>query len=559
MNVRDVDLGDAAIWAWMPSPGYGTLYAFKGGTIAVGVTIGGLAEDAALQQAKKLAAGPLGGAGKSGYAYAAPLSAAEARAAATTVQSPASYRGSWMAQTRIVRGTVSRVKVKFGVPPQWMTIYFKESPDAAFVVCSPYPDMFQETVGDLYRLLGKTLEVTGVVEDSMCAGKAGSIRVLVSKAYRVLDLQPRTTERVAVRPVRDSAHTYVGLDICNAGKVDLDALLAKQGGVASTHLAPRDCAHVYEENGATPAFVGFAFADSHGQWGTARRLDLLPDFGIDVLTRADQNVSVRRGSKDVSAHLQLLFRPRNPTCKQPYSEAAHLRWNATASERSVAERHDAEAKTVCESLDYVLNVVAYPDTREVTFEKKCFECPDTHSSAEQRAGEQQVIGTMSKISPMAGGIMAGVAAKEEELDLKESLVGPPEFQRMNWNELNAALAQVRRSGGRPEEMPEYLIIRGTVSRVEVSPPGASEHWVDVYFRESSEQASSALGTIYGAFNACASDAGIFEDMFGPDFRSRMIGQVLEIEGEYQRYYCKGWKGSIRISLAHQVHAVGAPR
>jgi hypothetical protein len=66
MNVRYVDLGDAAIWTW--SPGYGTLHAFKGGTIAVVVAIGGLAEEAALQQAKKLAAGPLGGAGKSGDA-----------------------------------------------------------------------------------------------------------------------------------------------------------------------------------------------------------------------------------------------------------------------------------------------------------------------------------------------------------------------------------------------------------------------------------------------------------------------------------------------------------
>ncbi len=553
MNVRDVDLGDAAIWTW--SPGYGTLYAFKGGTIAVIVAIGGLAEDATLQQAKKLAAGPLGGAGKSGYAYAAPPNAAEARAAATTVQSPASYRDTWMAQTRIVRGTVSRVSVKFGGRPLWLTIFFKESPDAAFVVCSPYPTMFQKTVGDLYRLVGKTLEVTGEVEGSMCAGKAGSIRVLESKAYRVLGLQAQATGRVAVRPVRDSEHTYVGLDICNAGKVDLDALLVKQGGVASTHLAPRDCAHVYEENGATPAFVGFAFADSHGQWGTARRLDLLPDFGIDVLTRADQKVSVRRGNKDVSAQLQLLLRPRNPICKQPYSEVAHLRWKATDYERAVAERHDAEAKPVCETLDYGLNVVAYPDTREVTFEKKCFECPPAPALTELTT--QQVIGTISRISPEAGRIMGGAAAQEGEQALKESLEGPPEFQRMNWNEMNAALAHVHGSGGRPPEMPEFLIIRGTVSRVDVSPPGASWHWVNVYFRESPEQASTSYETSYGAFNVCTSDAGIFEDMFGPDFRSRMIGQVLEVQGDYSRAYCKGWKGGIRVSLAHQVHSVGA--
>jgi len=210
------------------------------------------------------------------------------------------------------------------------------------------------------------------------------------------------------------------------------------------------------------------------------------------------------------------------------------------------------AKTICDSFDYTLNAVAYPDTREVTFEKKCAECPQQQVSPGQRASSQRVITTMSRISPLAGAIMGQEVAREDEQELKESLEGQKECRRMNWSEMNQALASVRPSGGRPEEMPQYLIIRGTVSRVDVSPPGASEHWVDVYFRESLEQASTSFATVYGAFNICTSNAKIFEDMFGPDFRSSMIGQVLEIEGEYQRFYCKGWKGSIRVSLAHQV-------
>jgi len=39
----------------------------------------------------------------------------------------------------------------------------------------------------------------------------------------------------------------------------------------------------------------------------------------------------------------------------------------------------------------------------------------------------------------------------------------------------------------------------------------------------------------------------------------MVGQVLEVEGEYQRNYCKGWKGSIRVTLARQVHLVRAAK
>ena len=69
--------------------------------------------------------------------------------------------------------------------------------------------------------------------------------------------------------------------------------------------------------------------------------------------------------------------------------------------------------------------------------------------------------------------MGRAAAQQEEQELKDPLEGPPEYRRMNWNEMNAALAKVRPAGGRPPEMPQYLIIRGTVSRVDVSPPGVS--------------------------------------------------------------------------------------
>ena len=214
------------------------------------------------------------------------------------------------------------------------------------------------------------------------------------------------------------------------------------------------------------------------------------------------------------------------------------------------------ATTTCDSFDYTLNVVAYPDTHEVTFEKKCFACP--HESTVTPADVRRGVEKISQISPMLGQFaqLAGqVAASGEEQELRESLDGPPESERMNWNGMNKALAFVRPAQGRPPEMPQYLTIRGTISRVDVSPPGASVPWVNVWFRESAEQRSNAFETFYGPFNACASSSDIFEEMFGPDFRTRMIGQVVELEGEFQRYYCKGWKGSIRVTLAHQVHKI----
>ena len=65
---RDVPgFADAALWTW--TPGAGRLDAFKGGTIGVDVMVGGIAEGAALQHAKVLAARALGGAAKTGFAY----------------------------------------------------------------------------------------------------------------------------------------------------------------------------------------------------------------------------------------------------------------------------------------------------------------------------------------------------------------------------------------------------------------------------------------------------------------------------------------------------------
>jgi len=108
---------------------------------------------------------------------------------AGTRQSPAAYDPQWMGQNIAIVGTVSRVEVDPDGSPQWVTIYFKESPNATFVVCSPYPDLFQERVGlNLSALVGKTLEAAGQVESPYCGQKnasKGSIRVVESKQWQV--------------------------------------------------------------------------------------------------------------------------------------------------------------------------------------------------------------------------------------------------------------------------------------------------------------------------------------------------------------------------------------
>lgn len=107
--------------------------------------------------------------------------------AAAAIQSAGAYDAAWMGRKMVVHGTVSRVVVS---PPvnttQWVTIFLRESPDDTFVFCSLYPDLFESaTSRDPSWMVGKSIEVTGLVERPYCSGKVASIRVEESKQFRV--------------------------------------------------------------------------------------------------------------------------------------------------------------------------------------------------------------------------------------------------------------------------------------------------------------------------------------------------------------------------------------
>jgi hypothetical protein len=106
--------------------------------------------------------------------------------------SAAQYDSSLMTSTVIVRGVIDHYRVDTRRFPQWITIFFRDAPGGPFVVCSPYPDMFQEVVGlNLNALVGKTLEVVGPVEGVMCSADpggpplTGSIRVVESGMFHI--------------------------------------------------------------------------------------------------------------------------------------------------------------------------------------------------------------------------------------------------------------------------------------------------------------------------------------------------------------------------------------
>jgi len=90
-----------------------------------------------------------------------------------------------MGKTVVFQGTVVRVDRKRDSHPEWTTIYFKESPDGAVTLCTPSPSIFTAVAGsDFSRMVGKKIEVAGVVEHRYCPGKA-SIRVLESRQWRI--------------------------------------------------------------------------------------------------------------------------------------------------------------------------------------------------------------------------------------------------------------------------------------------------------------------------------------------------------------------------------------
>ena len=375
-------------------------------------------------------------------------------------------------------------------------------------------------------------------------------------------------------PLPLRAQGSVSLSVCNAGKVDVDVILSQRGKVSQSHIRPADCAPVALAAGAMEsAYVGIALVDSRGQWGAAKRLDLLPALGDGVLSRANEKVPVPRGNSSVSLAIQLLFRPRVPTCTSPdlrYSEVANLPINATGAERAAAQRDDdsnrRNQQTVCDTLDYTLNVEGFADTDEITFKPECDPCDEKSEAQltpEQRAARQreadsanQLIGTLSGLGP--GAILRSALETEgpdaeQKRKARESRLSPT--RRMDWSDL---LTTLRKPGTKIWEkgIPRYLIIRGTVSGVEVSKDADEPiEWANIAFRESPITDVGPNRRPYSEFNVCTSDQGILRDVFGPDFLTSMIGKAIQVEGETQGAFCRGLSGSIRITLAHQVRPV----
>jgi hypothetical protein len=363
----------------------------------------------------------------------------------------------------------------------------------------------------------------------------------------------------------------VSLNVCNAGKVDIDVFLSQLGKVSSSHIGPADCTTVAGTTGSmAPAYVGFAFTDSKGQWGSARRLELLPDLGLDILDRANQDVSVRHGNVSVSMPMLMLFKPRSPICTTTTSSpsaVARLPLSATPAQVSAARAQDMAAppsssSTSCETLGYTLNALTYPDSREVRFNRFCDPCDKKREASltpEERAAEQRRLALINRevqhlemTGPIGALVIGGYANRAKQLQQEEEQqrareLRQDQFQRVGWSDMSEFIYRAFRNPGVDNKniAIQNIVIQGTIASIKLPLPGASELWTDIYFKESPDK----------KFNMCTSSPDIFQDVFGPNFSTSMIGKTVEVAGELTRV-CQSGAG-IRVTLARQLHLVGS--
>ena len=223
----------------------------------------------------------------------------------------------------------------------------------------------------------------------------------------------------------------------------------------------------------------------------------------------------------------------------------------------------ASTTTVCDAFDYKMNVLTYPDSHEIRFNKFCDLCdkktdaaitPEQRADARRRgAAANQVIGTLSGLGGLGAifgaAIDQGKQAVAEEEREKERERHQDEFQRIGWHDMPEFIYRAFRDPG-PGQKPviQNIAVQGTIAGIKQPLPGAHELWTDVYFKESPDK----------HFDMCTSSPDIFRDIFGPDYATSMIGKTVEVSGELTRSSCQSGAG-IRVSLGRQVHLVGAGR
>jgi hypothetical protein len=384
--------------------------------------------------------------------------------------------------------------------------------------------------------------------------------------------------------------------VCNAGKVAVDAYLSIEGKITNKHIGPADCDFLMKSTGRLDAgTLGFGFPDAKGQWRGARRGDLLPfweaDLGGDNFSAVKRTQAVQHNGASVTIPMIVAFGPKTPDCSQPVrtSAVSQLPLNASASQRLQAQMADQQAASnsapICSSVGFQLTVIPYTDSQEIGYDTQCDACSAKQvagMTSEQKTAEERrstLIESQAVSLAAAGGVgglmmrtvLQGAAQVEKEeaqnqRDRAEIAKGPWAMTWQKYSSFTSSAFGPR--GTRPLIANRHIIMRGTVSRLELPNPGAQTPWIHVYFKDSASIPKPPpdlpgdyfvndwlrAGQPEGAFAICELGADVFPELFGANWSTAMVGKTVEFEGELNRGTCATAAG-IRISLARQLKIV----
>ena len=214
-----------------------------------------------------------------------------------------------------------------------------------------------------------------------------------------------------------SAHAQtVTFSACNPGTVDVDVYFAQGSNVVTQHVGPADCATLASTTGPmAPGVAGVGFPDTQGQWGGVHRMEHVPNFGSKYVDSTKQTIPVVRGGTRTSIPAQFSLRPPKPICV-----------TNTYQEQVPGGGTVARNITHCDDFVYTLNVLAFPDTREVAFLDFCEPCEKKQEAQKtpeelatekraddvERALNRMVVSSGALNDPVVGAILTAPGNEE---------------------------------------------------------------------------------------------------------------------------------------------------
>lgn len=381
----------------------------------------------------------------------------------------------------------------------------------------------------------------------------------------------------AAVPLRAQAPVYhrASLAVCNKGSVPVEVVVARKNDlfqnyyeVEGTTVAPGACETPYSNYASDPVYIAFGFADSKGQWGSGK-IAQVPDFGntavyfrqVPVLSSNTKGMCARKDETHYAVENDLptecaSFQPPPVTIglrKVGGVSVGHGPFLPLASALYFLPIGESCYNGYCNGGEYYLNISPSATERELhaargTKSGANFKAEPPVDPATARKQLEEGLANLRKLlSPPAPAPQPSPPVSPQKRAQEEAAARAD----ANMRAVVAAREQEKWkspmfpvSAYEPQWIGKTLVLKGTVSRVEVESDG-EPHWVHIYFKESPD----------ATVTACSPYPDMLREMFGNDF-SRLTGKAIEMAGVIEKF-CKP-NISIRLVEHTQIRLAGTP-